>query len=90
MPSVIFALILFWNCNGTLDSCQLKRIMRLLWLWEELRNIKRQEKNFQIEGSIPGGFLGNFQVTYSFCSYSATMGSTEHLKEMTIKNVYLG
>jgi hypothetical protein len=73
-----------------LDFRQLTPIMKLLWLWKELRNIKRQEQSLQIEGAIPCGVLGNFQVMYSFCSHSATTGSTEHLKETTIKEVSLG
>ena len=80
MPSVICVLILFWHCNGTLEFRLLTRIVKFLWLWEELRNIKSLEKDLKIEFSFPGKVHGNFQVTYSFCSYSATMGSTEYIK----------
>jgi len=51
---------------------------------------ERQEKNLQIRVSIPGKVLGNFQVTYSFCSPSVKMGATEYLQEMSTKKVPLG
>jgi len=54
MSSVICALILFWHCNGTLGFREQTGIVRFLWLWEQRRNIKRQETNLQIEGMIRG------------------------------------
>jgi hypothetical protein len=51
-----------------------------------LRHTKRREG----AGSIPSGFLGNFQENYLFLSHSAALHYTQPLTEMSTKEFPLG
>jgi hypothetical protein len=43
----------------------------------------------EVSGSSPGGILGNFLVTNSFCPHSVAVGSTQPLREIKRKVVYI-
>jgi hypothetical protein len=43
----------------------------------------------EVPGSIPGSDLGNFQVFYSFCPHSVTLGSSQPLTNV-YQGIYLG